>query len=153
MNCDPHWTAYISALTVPTIALFGVLIALLQWNTNRNKLKLDLFERRYEVYAEVTKFLSSIMSSGAVNDLQLQEFLRGTRQAKWLFSDELAEFLDKEIYHLAVDLQMYQSQMEGLPVGEERSKNVHAAADIKKNLLKMYSPVDEKFGKYLSLKH
>lgn len=153
MNCDPHLTACISAFTVPIIALLGALIAFLQWNTNRNKLKLDLFERRYEVYYAVYRFLSSMSSSGGVTDLQLNEFLRDTRQAKWLFSDSLATYLEHEIYHLAVDLQMYQTQLEGLPVGEKRSSIVLAKGNIQKQLLEIYKPLDEQFEKYLSLKH
>ena len=40
----------LSALLTPTIAIITTYIAYEQWRTNRNKLKLDLFDRRFAVY-------------------------------------------------------------------------------------------------------
>ena len=47
---DLHWTAYLSALSVPMIALFGAIIAWRQTRTARERLKLDLFDRRFAQY-------------------------------------------------------------------------------------------------------
>lgn len=43
-TCDPYWTTYLSAFSVPAIAVLGAAIAYRQWRTAQNKLKLDLFE-------------------------------------------------------------------------------------------------------------
>ena len=58
MGSDPHWTAYLTALLTPTIAGFGIYIAIQQWLTARRKLKFDLFDRRFAVYDAVRCFSS-----------------------------------------------------------------------------------------------
>jgi len=42
------WVDILSALLVPTIAIFGSLIGFQQWRTNTKRLKHELFDRRYE---------------------------------------------------------------------------------------------------------
>jgi hypothetical protein len=56
MPCtDPHWTAYLSAWGTPIIALiaggWGGYIAWRQWHTAQNRLRLDLFDKRFAAYA------------------------------------------------------------------------------------------------------
>lgn len=153
MNCDTHWTAYLSALLTPTIAVLGSFIAYRQWRTTQNKLKHDLFERRFFVYDAAKTLLASIMTSGKAKDEELFKFLSGTREAKWLLDVNVAEYLDKELYHKALDLQCLASELEGLPIGEERSLNVHKQAEIKKWFLKQYEVLDGKFSPFLKLEH
>lgn len=153
MSCDPHWTAYLSALLTPTIAVFGSFIAYRQWRTGQNKLKHDLFERRFSVYDAARTLLSSIMTSGKAKDEELFKFLSGTREAKWLLDANVAEYLDKELYHKGCGLQCLASKLEGLPDGEERNSNVHKEAEIKKWFFKQHEVLDEKFSPFLKLEH
>ena len=153
MSCDPHWTAYLSALLTPIVAVLGVCIAYWQWRTAQNKLKHDLFERRFSVYDAARTLLASIMTSGKAKDEELFKFLSGTREAKWLLDANVAEYLDKELYHKALDLQCLASELEGLPVGDKRSSNVHMQTEIKKWFLKQYEMLDEKFSPLLKLEH
>lgn len=153
MTCDPHWTAYVSALLVPTVAVLGAIIAYRQWRTAQNKLKLDLFEKRFAVYDAARNLLASIMTSGKAKDEETFKFLSGTREATWLLNAEVAEYLDKQIYHKALALQALSAELEGLPVGEERSANVKEQGEIKKWMLKQYEVLDEKFSPFLRLGH
>lgn len=153
MTCDPHWTAYLSALLAPTVAVLGSVIAFRQWRTAQNKLKLDLFDRRFAVYRAATTLLASIMGSGKATDDKLFEFLSATRDAKWLLSAEVAEYLEKELYHKAVDLQCLATELQDMPRGEERSANVQKQSEIKKWFLRQYEVLDGKFSPYLTLEH
>lgn len=153
MICDPHWTSYLSALLVPTVAVLGSVIAYRQWRTAQNKLKLDLFEKRFSVYDAARNLLASIMTSGKANDKNTFEFLSGTREAKWLLNADIADYLDKQIYHKTIDLQTLAAELEGMPVGEERSANVRKQSEIKKWMLKQFEVLDEKFAPFLRLGH
>jgi hypothetical protein len=153
MMVEPHWTAYISAMTLPFIAAFGAWIAFKQWQTNQRKLQLELFEKRYAIYFSAKKFVSNILRSGSCNDVDLADFLQETRQAKWILSSEIQNFLEKEIYHKAIDLQMHEFQLKDLSAGDERKEKVQALSDIKKQLLKIHEPMDKLFEQYLQLKH
>src|SRR5690606_31368900 len=90
MTADPHWTTYLAALLTPTVAILGSFIAYRQWRLAQNKLKLDLFDRRYSVYKAAHSLLASIMTSGKAKDDDLYKFLLATREAKWLLDSSVA---------------------------------------------------------------
>ena len=153
MTCDPHWTQYLSALLVPTVAVFGSIIAYRQWRTSQNKLKLELFEKRFEVYDSARKLLASIMTTGKSKGEETFKFLVGTREAKWLLNEDIAEYLEKQLYHKAIELQTLDAELEGVPVGEERTTNVHRQSDIKKWMYAQFEVLDKKFSSFLKLEH
>lgn len=153
MSCDPHWTNYLAALLAPTVAVLGSVIAYRQWRTAQNKLKFELFDRRFSVYEASRNLLASIITSGKAKDEEVFKFLLATREAKWLLNNEVATYLEKEVYHKAIDLQTLQATLEGVPVGEERSANVKKQAVIKKWFIAQYEVLDEKFSPFLELQH
>ena len=153
MTPDPHWTAYLTALLTPTVAVLGALIGYRQWRLAQNKLKLDLFDRRFKVYEAARDLLASIMTSGKAKDDEVFKFMVATREAKWLFDTEVANYLDKQIYHKAIDLQTLAGEGDGVGVGEIRTKNVRAQSDLKKWFKAQYDVLDQKFSRYLQLKH
>ena len=149
----PVWVAYLSALLTPTIAILGSVIAFLQWWTNRNRLKHELFDRRYEQFEVVRNFLGSIMASGKATDEKQFEYLSGTRGLRFVFDKKLAEYLDAQVWSPAVDLACLDAELEGVSVGEERSKNVRRQAELKKQLHQELKNIDDTFAKYLQLRH
>lgn len=104
MSCDPHWTNYLAALLTPTVAVLGSFIAYRQWRTAQNKLKFDLFDRRFAVYEASRDLLASVMTSGKAKDEEVFKFkfLSATREAKWLLNNEVATYLEKELYYKAI---------------------------------------------------
>lgn len=153
MSCDPHWTAYVSALLVPMVAVLGAVIAYRQWRTAQNRLKLDLFDRRFSVFDAARNLIASVVTRGKATDEELFKFLSGTREAKWLSNADIAEYLDKQLYRKALDLKCLDSELKGAPVGEERSKNVRKQSELKDWILQQYNVLDEKFSPFLNLQH
>jgi hypothetical protein len=148
-----NWVDILSALLVPTIAIFGSLIAFLQWRINRARLKNELFDRRYQQFTVIKEFLGSIMSSGKVNRDEEHKYLVGTRGIRFIFDKKIADYIEQKIWHLAVELETLDAELEGVPVGDERTKNVHRQADIKKQLYQEFENLEELFSPYLQLKH
>lgn len=153
MTCEPHWTAYLSALLVPTVAVLGAFIAYRQWRTAQNKLKLELFEKRFAVYDSARKLISSILTSGKVQNEEMYKFLAGTGEAKWLLDAEVDDYLYKTLHTKALRLQALDSEFGGLMAGQERSANLKAQGEIKKWMVEQYSVLDAKFSEFLLLKH
>ena len=147
------WVDYLAALLTPTIAIIGSFVALQQWKTNRARLKHELFDRRYEQFSVVSCFLGSIMSHGRALESEQQKFLSGTRGMRFTFDKEISEYIDETVWHLAMDLECLRAEIEGVPVGEERSTNVKKQSEIKKQLNKELRELEEKFSKYLQLRH
>ena len=102
------------------VSLCVAYIAWQQWQVARNKLRLDLFERRYKIYEATRKFLGAIVQKAFFTEIQLHEYNVGTSDAEFLFGIEIVACLNK-IYERAISLQTHQKVGETLPVGEERS--------------------------------
>jgi len=149
----PYWTQVLSALLTPTIAVLVAIIAYRQWRTAQNRLKLDLFDRRFAVYDAARNLLSSVMTSGKAKDEEMLKFLAHTREAKWLLNNEIAEYFDKAFWGRAVDLQTLDTELQVLAVGAERADNVKTQSEIKKWFREQYKVLDEKFTPFLKLKH
>ncbi|MGG2100376.1 hypothetical protein [Stenotrophomonas sp. NRRL B-14846] len=78
---------------VAVAAAIGV-IALRQWLTARNKLKADLFDRRYRLYTGLIQSMNSITDgrTGAVDQME-----RLVVEAKWLFGEKVTKRLHAEV--------------------------------------------------------
>lgn len=103
---EVHWTAYISPIVAPIIAGIATWIAFRQSQISRNKLKLDLFEKRMEVYNAVRKALGEVTRQGKLTQEQQFEYLQGTRTARWLFGHEVYTYLDEILWNRLVDLEL-----------------------------------------------
>lgn len=90
-----HWTQYIPLIGIPIIATIAAWIAFRQSQIARNKLKLDLFDRRMEVYTAVREALGSITMKGKLTQEQQILYLQGTRAAQWLFGPEVLSISTK----------------------------------------------------------
>lgn len=147
------WVDNLSALLTPTIAIAAVAIGLLQWRTNQHRLKHELFDRRYEQFEAVRDFLASIMGSGRAVDDKQTEFLFKTRGLRFIYDQKLADYINENIWKPALDLACLQSELEGVSIGEERTRNVRKQSEIKKSLYREFKNLDKLFSKYLQLKH
>ncbi|MCK4819469.1 hypothetical protein KA005_27095 [bacterium] len=150
---EQYWTQIFSALLTPTIAIFGLILAIKQWKTSQSKLKMDLFEKRYSIYKATNEFISSIMGSGQVDDEHLFKFRSATKEAKWVLNSDIATYLDEQIWSESIDLQTLRSELEGVPAGEERTTNLQKQRIIKDRLLSQTEMLDKKFTPFLELKH
>jgi hypothetical protein len=125
-----------------------VTIALLQWRVAENKLRLDLFDRRYKVYEATRKFLAVIIREGAFTGPQLSEFNIGTSDAEFLFRADVVDYLG-QIRKRAVHLWTAQRLYEPLPVGDERSRHAQAAHDDLSWLSDQITAMTKAFTPYL----
>lgn len=106
----PQWAQILSAFLTPVIAITVAVIGYLQWRTNQNKLRLDLFAKRYAIYDEVKQFIGVIIRKAAPDDEDLLKFIRGTQDAQFLFANDKLEYLNLirsragELYVLGFEL-------------------------------------------------
>ena len=107
------------------LSIAVVAVAWQQWRVAEDKLRLDLFDRRYKVYDATRKFLAVILREATFTDSQLFEFYGGTSDAEFLFGVDVVEYL-AQIRNRAVDMRTHQDLYEHLPVGDERSRHVNA---------------------------
>jgi hypothetical protein len=147
-----HWTDYVSAIGIPIIALIGSWIAFRQFQVARNKLKHDLFEKRLEIYEGVRNTLGIVARNGKLTQSEEINYLVATRSAKWLFENEVYQYLDKKLWGKIVDLGLHNSMLEG-PPSEERKTHATARGETMKWLISQHSEFDALCAKYLKLRH
>jgi hypothetical protein len=154
----------VSALLVPTLAGFGAFIAYKQKTISEEKLKLDLYDRRFMVYDQTMKVLALIMKDAKCNLEDLLQFKRETAQAKFLFSEEVTTYLDA-IYKKGLKLHRLNFKLHGdgspesvmyehgkLPVGMERSLAAEEVSEILGWVGEQFEVSLTVFNKYLRFK-
>ncbi|MBC8378484.1 MAG: hypothetical protein H8E62_04845 [Planctomycetes bacterium] len=145
MSQNPQ--VYISFIT-------GFLAAIVAWTgyqqhkLAKERLKLDLFEKRFAVYKAAQRFLSIILRDANFKDGELFEFRGGTQDGTFLFGPDIPDYiamLDKK----ALDMKTANMQLEGLPKSDERSELVGKEMQLLKELTDELPRLKEVFAPYL----
>ncbi|GMQ99462.1 MAG: hypothetical protein BMS9Abin18_0280 [Zetaproteobacteria bacterium] len=141
-------------LLTPLIAVVATYIAWQQWQTNRQKLNLERYDRRLHVYEEVRKILSIIFRDANASSDDLLKFRISVSEADFLFGPEIPEYID-EIYKRGLKLrywnQQYRDYSQEKPEGYDHNKVVEEAHKELTWLTEQFEPAKEKFKKYLDI--
>jgi hypothetical protein len=93
----PHWLEYVKAFGTPIVAIigagFGTFIAHRQMTTAKNKLKLDLFDKRIAVYTAALDLLSTIVSLDHISEERFDEIIATLNGALWLLNRDADTYL------------------------------------------------------------
>ena len=141
-------------LLTPVIAAVATYIAWQQWRTNRQKLELDLYERRLRIYEEVQKILRIIARDTKASLSDLLEFRTSVSEADFLFGPEIREYID-EIYTHSCNLGRWNDEYRDItqvhPEGYDHNKVVAEKHKELTWLVAQFEPAKEQFQKYLRL--
>ena len=150
----PSWITYLSALLTPAIGVGVVAIAFLQWQTNKNRLKVELFDRRYQIYRAVKDLIDSIMVEGGVkiSEKEANRFVLAVSESQFLFDKELATYI-KSISKKAVKMAVLERHLKELPAGERRTEVVSELDKVLGWSINQSGILAEKFSPFLKLKH
>lgn len=113
-------TNFSGADLTPLIAVIAIYIAYQQWQTNRLRLKHELFDRRFEIYKRVQIHLSLILQTGNVKVDEIHLLVDAQQKSRFLIGNYMQKYIDG-IYEHSIKAMMYESQLEGVPVGNERN--------------------------------
>ena len=142
----------INGVAISVIGFLGVYIAWRQWETTAYRYKLDLFEKRFVIYEAVIDFIISIRGGGKVIDVELSKFKDITLPARFIFNDEIADYLS-EIKEKAIDLQTYAAEVDGIEAGDEKIKTLKLSSEVKKWLYKQIDEqeLNQRFGSLMKV--
>jgi hypothetical protein len=148
----PGWVSILGALSTPTIAVFGLYIAWRQWQTGRSKLKLDLFEKRYAVYAAAQAFVKSVNAHGNATPEDIQNYRVGVSQCEFLFDGKIGLALNPMLVD-AYELQTLNLTLGELRSTDERKKNVEQQRAIKERINDRFQEMSKQMAPFLNLQH
>lgn len=145
-----------AALLSPIVAVAAGWIAWQQVRINRNKLKLDRFDKRFEVYETTMEFLAAIVFFDSVSEQDMDRFLKVTRGAQFMLSPQVALYLDDirkkavSFRRLVVEFNPYEQPLtsNGLPRDPNAAKKDALVAWFKEQ---MEVGVNATFAPYLSV--
>jgi hypothetical protein len=90
-------------LVTAFIASVVAIIAFLQWQTAREKVLLDLFDKRFAVYDEARAVIGRHLTSG-IDQPDIFKFARAASRAQFLFGLEVQTFLEERRIDLIRDM-------------------------------------------------
>jgi len=75
------------------------------------------------------------------------------RSAKWLLNDEVDQYLEREVYQRALELQQLQAEIgPEIPPGPERTANVQRQRVLKNELTAQIQELRRRFDPFLTLR-
>lgn len=145
MNCSlPIWVQVASALSTPAVALIVAWIAWRQWRTAREKLVLDLFEKRWEIFHVAEAAVGLVIRDGdarendAIRDVAV---LRS--KASFLFGDEVEKYLgdlQKRMAQIGLANDMMASHNHEKPWPKIKNDNFIAILKFNEEFSKLCAP-------------
>ena len=98
--------------SLPVALALGVVASLLahrQWRTAVDKVRLELFERRWKCYEAFEQLVIDVCVEADLKDLDaLYAFDRGTVQSRFLFGDDVERYR-KDLRNRAINLRKWNS--------------------------------------------
>lgn len=133
------------------ISALGLWIGYLQFLLAKQRSKLDLYDKRYPVFAATMEYLAYIAREGTINQQELIKFLRNSKDVDFFFGQDIQQFLS-ELYNKGVDLAKYDHKIKGrvLP-DDEHGKLVDMESELLEWFLKQFEVSKELFKKYLAI--
>lgn len=140
------------------IGLLAVYIAYQQYRTNQNKLRLDLYDKRFLVYTTFRNAILEIEKEGTISSKGLAEFFAKLNESDFLFKKDIIEYKNT-FRNKLVRLRGAQNELEGLLHTFQTEENRHLwkkSANEKVELAlwfsKQHEEIKNRFGKYLNFK-
>src|SRR5688572_2839994 len=84
----------VAGLLTPFIAIVALYIAVQQHNVQRDKLRLDLYEKRLAVFNATMNLLASVESDAVASGAALYRFITETANARFLFGVDMEKYLN-----------------------------------------------------------
>lgn len=152
----PQWVEYVKALGTPTIALLAATaagwVAHRQWITARNKLKLDFFDRRMEIYRLAVAMLQTVRKSHLADYSSIEKLESSLNSARWLFDPSMELFLNE----LALRCVGYMNERPSPGIGlseDDLARALTSATEREECYQKERRLLDATFAPFLSLQH
>lgn len=124
----PYWLQVTSAVATPAIAFAVFVVALRQWSTAQSKLVLDLFEKRFQLFADLQSLISEMGRDAKARGEKEIEFKKLVQQARFLFGSEFLAHLYRAQESL-LDIGRAEVQMDSTTISDEEKARHKARSD------------------------
>lgn len=131
----------ISKLFIPVIAFVGIYIAWQQFITNREKVKLDLYDKRFQLYQTIKECVFEfIYGEEKIDSERLHSFLSACSEAQFLVPDDLYEKI-KEVERLVNKLMLNRKRI----MKNNTDELASTMSDLESELERLFPKFTESF--------
>lgn len=155
---DLPWLDTIVQLTpvfaTPVFGVIGSWIAYNQYRTNKDKLRLDLFEKRLEAYEKMQEYFRHVIREGAVPDEALALLTSARYKSLFLFDQDIVDYVNNTV-EKAKEMRFIHLKIYGkksLPIGQERNRLAHRKGELLTWHEEQIQDSPERYAKYLKFK-
>ena len=146
--------ASVQVVSVTAIGVYAAWIARQQLEINRYRVKLDLYNRRWEVYESFTQYVGVALKDLNPMSHDTLAFARATQQAEFLFGIDIKEYRNAMIRH-GLDLnkwhEMYRDTGQEQPPSYDHNEVVQGERDETEWFAAQPDAIVKKFERYLDL--
>jgi len=119
------------------------------WKTAQNKLKLDLFQQRIEIYDAASIAIGNALEGTLTNE-KLHDFWQATHRARWLCGEDVVEYYTTYMYDRVIE----HADAVRAAAKEEGKPNLAAAKEALIAWADTEGPDRRRlFAKYIKLSH
>jgi len=141
----------IQALTTVVLGAIAVYIAWRQWRTAQDRLAVDLFERRFQAFQELTQTITGAFNTKAsVTIDDLAKFDVATEKARYLFGAEVHNYL-KEVRPKLIAIYTGEFALRSMPDGEARTRAEKGLTDWLGEMHQFYEKLAVMLTPYLRI--
>lgn len=114
----------LSGFLIPLIAIITIYIAYQQYRINHNKLKFDLYDKRFKVYYALMGLISYVIQTGTTTKEKTDKFRIDIYESKFLFDKKVYDHLNT-IHNKANELRYKDEKIARthIPEGKEKLLN------------------------------
>lgn len=132
------------------VSIIIAIVSYQQYKVAHVKLKLDLYEKRFAVFQGVREFLSIVLAKANFDMSEFYMFRAKTAEVDFLFGTDVVNFI-KQVDKDALDFHVKKASLEGVAVGNERSRLVEAEIKALEKLTNKITEIKVVFRDYLEL--
>jgi hypothetical protein len=136
--------------TLAVIGAFGGFIAYRQWRTAHQRVVLDLFDRRLQVFELVEAACGAVISSGKASMNELRQFHQAKGKARFLFGDDVNSYLKGRIADCAFLLSFDNEAISEHPPNQ-RQTLIQKKYKALENIAEFQTQAPPIFGPYMRL--
>ena len=145
----PLWLQIVLGISASLVAFFGAYISHKQWKLAAYKLKHDLFERRWSVYAAAHDLIALALNGSKSERLDaFKELKRKTISAQFLFPKDVCDYLSWLLDEVS-KFTLLENKLAN-PTEDKSSRELEHIQQYK-NIENQASVLVDKFKEYLEL--
>ena len=145
----------ISKLSLPVIAIASIFIAWQQYSANREKLRLELYDRRFKIYDLVVQSIyATQFGLGGYEDGEYAELDTAFNEAQFLLPENIYKVVQRSQKHIRLhrELLRRREKLEDVPENSEKRLEIQTIIESSEpKLEKLVIDVTEAFGQVLKI--